>query len=159
MKQIAWFSRKICIKECLEVEETQVVWCGHLEQVYFYWIVIDLLHCDLSALTSICVASSSNHLLRLNRTEKRVTDNITLITLCPLIGEKHLSQLDPAKAMCSCCAKSFSSEAASNCSSEIQKDFFNRRSWQTLQPITLCYFFTWRKALFHIDGKRVRMQD
>ena len=39
--------------------------------------------------------------------------------LCPLIGEKHLSQLDPANAMCSCCAKSFSSEAASNCSSEI----------------------------------------
>ena len=41
--------------------------------------------------------------------------------LCPLIGEKHLSQLDPANAMCSCCAKSFSSEAASNCSSEIWK--------------------------------------
>ena len=48
------------------------------------WLHIIVLH--LSALTSICVASSSNHLLRLNKTEKRVTDNITLKTL----GGQHV---------------------------------------------------------------------
>ena len=31
-----FFLEKTCIKECLEVEETQVVWCGHLEKKYFY---------------------------------------------------------------------------------------------------------------------------
>ena len=33
------FSKKICIKKCLEVEETHVVWYVHLERIYFYWIV------------------------------------------------------------------------------------------------------------------------
>ena len=36
------FLEKYALKNALEVEETQVVWCGHLEKVYFYWIVIDL---------------------------------------------------------------------------------------------------------------------
>ena len=36
---------------------------------------------------------------------------------------------------------------------------FCRISWQTLQPMTLRYFCTRWKALFHIDGKRVQTRD
>ena len=30
-----FFSEKVFIKECLEVEETQVVCCGHPQNIYF----------------------------------------------------------------------------------------------------------------------------
>ena len=36
---------------------------------------------------------------------------------------------------------------------------FCRIIWQTLQPITLCYFCIQWKALFHIGGKWVRTRD
>ena len=29
------FFSKICTKECLEIEDFQVVWCGHLEKCIF----------------------------------------------------------------------------------------------------------------------------
>jgi hypothetical protein len=28
------FSKKVCIKECLEVEETQAIWCSDLENFF-----------------------------------------------------------------------------------------------------------------------------
>ena len=41
------FSEKICIKECLEVEETQVVCCGHPKNIYFMLNSTTMFHCDI----------------------------------------------------------------------------------------------------------------
>ena len=43
-----FFSEKIGIKECLEIEETHVVWCGHLEKIYFLLNSTTTFHCGRS---------------------------------------------------------------------------------------------------------------
>ena len=39
------FSEKICIKECLEIEITQVVCCGHPQNIYFMLNSSNIFHC------------------------------------------------------------------------------------------------------------------
>ena len=43
------FSEKICIKECLEVGETQVVCCGHPQNIYFMLNSTTMFHCAIIA--------------------------------------------------------------------------------------------------------------
>ena len=40
-----FFLKKICIKECLEVEETQVLCCGHPQNIYFMLNSTTTFHC------------------------------------------------------------------------------------------------------------------
>ena len=40
-----FFSEKICVKECLEVRETQVVCCGHPQNIYFLLNSTTTFHC------------------------------------------------------------------------------------------------------------------
>ena len=40
------FSEKICIKECLEVEKTQVVYCGHPQNNHFMLNSATMFYCD-----------------------------------------------------------------------------------------------------------------
>ena len=41
------FSQKVCIKESLEDEETQVVRCGHPQNIYFMLNSTTTFHCDI----------------------------------------------------------------------------------------------------------------
>ena len=40
-----FFFEKICIKECLEIEITQVVCCGHPQNIYFLLNGTTRIHC------------------------------------------------------------------------------------------------------------------
>ena len=46
------FSEKICIKECLEVEATQVVCCGHPQNNYLMLNSNKMFHCAIRCSTN-----------------------------------------------------------------------------------------------------------
>jgi hypothetical protein len=43
-----FFSEKVCIKECLEIEKTQVICCGHPQNIYFMLNSTTASHCGTS---------------------------------------------------------------------------------------------------------------
>ena len=46
-KQNDWFYGNICIKEYLEIEETQVVCFGHPKNIYFMMNSSNIFHCGM----------------------------------------------------------------------------------------------------------------